>query len=150
MRYWDQQGKYQDLYKLFWKRYVPEMGEADCTRGEVLRNIGRLYYDCYNNGLMNDKSDEVKYLLDYRSCFTHYLPKDSKGLAFLRELIYLYTNDDWVSFDFSEENNKALDDLVDAILLYIQDDEKKEIESIPLELRLTDPRDWVREYKEAV
>jgi hypothetical protein len=150
MRYWDQKGKYQDLHETFWKRYVPAVGEATTVRGEILRNIVRLYYDCYNNGLCNDKSDEVKYLMDYRPCFVQYLPKDSNGLAFLRELKYLYAHDEEVSFDFSEKNNKALDDLVDAILLYVQDDERKEAASISPELRLTDPRDWVREYKEAV
>jgi hypothetical protein len=88
--------------------------------------------------------------MNYRPCFGKFLPKDSKGVSFLRELSYLYTHEEEVSFDFSAENNKALDDLVDAILLYIQDDEKKEVASISPELRLTDPRDWVREYKEAV
>jgi hypothetical protein len=150
MLYWSQVGKYQDLYEVFWHRYIPSEGEASTTRGEILRCIGRLYYDCFNNGLCNDKSDEVFYLLKNKHKFGPFLHKDSRGMRFLQDLKNQYFDEEDIRFDFSEESNKALDDLIDAILLYVQDEEKREAASIPLELRLTDPRDWVREYKEVV
>jgi hypothetical protein len=73
------------------------------------------------------------------------LPKDSNAPSFIRELS-LQCDSEKIVIDFDDpENIVALEQLVDAILLYIQDDEKREVESMTLELRLTDPRDWVRE-----
>ena len=53
MKYWNEQGPYQQEYNAYWKALVPAAGEAATSEGEALRAIGRIYYDVYNNGACN-------------------------------------------------------------------------------------------------
>ena len=60
MKYWNEQGRYQQEYNTYWKALVPDTGEASTTEGEALRAITRIYYDVYNNGGCNIiESEEV-------------------------------------------------------------------------------------------
>ena len=51
--YWNETGAYQQEYDELWRQLVPLEGEAQTTRGEVLRTASKLYYDFFNNGNMN-------------------------------------------------------------------------------------------------
>lgn len=153
-QYWNGVGKYQSLYDTFWERYVPLAGEADSPRGELLRNVGRIYHEYYNNGLCNSMRDEVYYLYDRQMRFKSYLKDKSRAPSFLRDLknyedetMEETYRDSFFLID-DKEFEAALDELVDAILLYVQNDERDEASRIPKELRLTDTRDWIRNFKE--
>jgi hypothetical protein len=51
--YWDDNGAYQNEYDKLNKELVPASGEADTVHGEMIRAIGRLFYDFCNNGNCN-------------------------------------------------------------------------------------------------
>lgn len=51
--YWDETGKYQKEYDRLWKAHVPKSGECETTEGELIRAIGRLFYEYCNNGNCN-------------------------------------------------------------------------------------------------
>jgi hypothetical protein len=61
MKYWNEQGRYQQEYNAYWKALVPNTGEAATTEGEALRAISRIYYDIYNNGGCNILESEEVY-----------------------------------------------------------------------------------------
>jgi hypothetical protein len=50
--YWNNTGIYQKEYGIL-KELVPSSGEADSVHGEMIRCVGRLYYDFCNNGNCN-------------------------------------------------------------------------------------------------
>lgn len=50
--YWNHTGIYQKEYDIL-KQLVPDMGESDNVHGEMVRCVGRLYYDFCNNGNCN-------------------------------------------------------------------------------------------------
>jgi hypothetical protein len=51
--YWDKTGKNQKEYDALWDKLVPAEGEADTIEGELIRCIGRLFYEYCNNGNCN-------------------------------------------------------------------------------------------------
>jgi hypothetical protein len=51
--YWDGNGKYQKEYDRLWKELVPASGEAETEEGELIRAVGRLFYEYCNNGNCN-------------------------------------------------------------------------------------------------
>jgi hypothetical protein len=60
-RYWNSTGKHQAAYEELCK-LVPSSGPAGTVEGEMLRAATRLYYDFYNNGMVNNTSGAVNYL----------------------------------------------------------------------------------------
>lgn len=65
--YWNETGYYQDDYDLLWNNLVPSSGEADTLHGELIRAIGRLYYDYCNNGNIN--AVDAEWENDYYPCY---------------------------------------------------------------------------------
>jgi len=67
--YWDGEGKYQNLKEKYWNALIPSNGECFdedkniIVHAECLRMINRLGHDLYNNGLGNDKSIEIEFLM---------------------------------------------------------------------------------------
>ena len=51
--YWAGTGAYSEEYKKLNKKLVPSSGDAPTVHGELIRAIGRLSYDFYNNGNCN-------------------------------------------------------------------------------------------------
>ena len=51
--YWNQEGAYQNIYDFLYKNLVPSSGNAPTIHGELIRCVGRLYYDYCNNGNCN-------------------------------------------------------------------------------------------------
>ena len=60
--YWEEKGKYQAEYNKLYAKHVPASGESATKEGELLRMISRFYYDRFNNGHCNDRSEEKKYV----------------------------------------------------------------------------------------
>jgi hypothetical protein len=58
--YWDHKGKYQKEYEKLSAKLVPQSGKAPTYEGELLRCLGNFYYDRFNNGHCNDKSQEKR------------------------------------------------------------------------------------------
>ena len=60
--YWNSNGKHQAAYQEL-SKIVPSSGPAGTVEGEMLRASTRLYYDFYNNGMINNTSGAVNYLM---------------------------------------------------------------------------------------
>jgi hypothetical protein len=61
--YWHNAGKHQADYARLCDELIPSMGAADTVAGEMLRAATRLAYDLYNNGMGNNTSGAVNFLL---------------------------------------------------------------------------------------
>lgn len=61
--YWNDSGKYQAEYTSLCETLIPDSGKCDTVAGEMLRSATRLAYDFYNNGMGNNTSGAVNYLL---------------------------------------------------------------------------------------
>lgn len=59
--YWNHKGKHQADYDRL-SELVPNMGTCDTFGGELIRAVGRLYYDAYNNGFCNNTSGALNFL----------------------------------------------------------------------------------------
>jgi hypothetical protein len=51
--YWNHEGAYQNIYDYLYENLVPSSGNAPTIHGELIRCVGRLYYDYCNNGNCN-------------------------------------------------------------------------------------------------
>lgn len=67
--YWNNNGKHQADYELLANTIVPPSGNAGTYEGEMLRATTRLYYDYYNNGMANNTSGAVKFLIEANDKF---------------------------------------------------------------------------------
>jgi len=71
--YWDNSSKYAPEYNDYWNELVPISGEANTLQGEVLRMMGRIMYDYFNNGFGNDRSMEAEFLEEHSNLFKQYM-----------------------------------------------------------------------------
>lgn len=60
--YWNNQGKHQEAYQKLANELLPDSGKADTLHGELLRALGKIYYDYYNNGMCNNTSGPCNFL----------------------------------------------------------------------------------------
>ena len=51
--YWGNTGAYQEENDRLWEELVPSSGECKTLRGELVRSVGRLFYEYCNNGNCN-------------------------------------------------------------------------------------------------
>lgn len=51
--YWNQKGRYQEVYDKIFAEFIPSHGEAKNHHAEAVRCISRIYYDFFNNGFCN-------------------------------------------------------------------------------------------------
>ena len=61
--YWNKQGAYQADLDRMCDQLIPMMGKCETVAGEMLRAASRLGYDLYNNGMGNNTSGAVNFLL---------------------------------------------------------------------------------------
>ena len=106
-RYWDEEGKYQEQYTTLFETLVPGQGNADTVAGELIRAASRLYYDCYNNGMGNNTSGAVNYLLEQGVI--------DKGM---HGKIHYWTTGRVLPYD-SPDFNQLMDDMVDVVMEHI-------------------------------
>ena len=51
--YWYGTGLKQELYNAIWEKFVPKSGESTEVKGELVRIIGRIQHEYFNNGNIN-------------------------------------------------------------------------------------------------
>ena len=51
--YWNETGAYQKEHDSLWKELVPSSGTCNTIHGELIRSVGRLFYEFCNNGNCN-------------------------------------------------------------------------------------------------
>lgn len=51
--YWNNNGAYQEEHDRLWEELVPASGSAPTIHGELIRAVGRLFYEFCNNGNCN-------------------------------------------------------------------------------------------------
>lgn len=51
--YWNNNGAYQEEHDRLWEELVPSSGSASTIHGELIRAVGRLFYEFCNNGNCN-------------------------------------------------------------------------------------------------
>ena len=106
--YWAEKGKHQaELNRI--TALVPDSGPAETLEGELLRSVTRLYYDYYNNGMCNNTSGAVNFLIKYN---------DEISLGIGKELGAVY--DSSVSGGYGYVNLEVqLEKIVDSVVVYI-------------------------------
>lgn len=106
--YWDQVGKYQDLYNELFAQLVPSAGKCATVEGELIRAASKIYYDYYNNGFGNNWSGPWKFLEQ----FSGRIP-----LADELEKLKPYSHGRMAD---SRSVDSALDSMVDKVMEYVQ------------------------------
>jgi hypothetical protein len=106
--YWAEKGKHQaELNRI--NALVPDSGPAETLEGELLRSVTRLYYDYYNNGMCNNTSGAVNFLIKYNGKI---------GLGIGKELDAVYESS--VSGGYGYVNLEVeLEKIVDSVIVYI-------------------------------
>ena len=61
--YYNGNGKFQADFNRLCDDLIPTMGNCDTVAGEMLRSVTRLAHDLYNNGMGNNTSGAVNFLL---------------------------------------------------------------------------------------
>ena len=67
MSYWNKTGKHQAWDTENFRKLVPAEGKCATHQGELLRASAKLYYDYYNNGMCNNTSGAVNFLLKFNN-----------------------------------------------------------------------------------
>lgn len=84
--YWNSNGAYEVEYKELVMALVPTSGSAETVHGELLRNIGNLFYEFCNNGNCNaieyDKEEELIEVTCDECCGSGYVEEDFGGDEF--------------------------------------------------------------------
>lgn len=117
-KFWSSSHGLSNIYKELYDKLVPFVGEADTKHGELLRMISRLVYDIFNNGLCNDKTEELNYILAHGLFFCDYL-ENQHSMDIIRVLISTY-GPLGNQVEMNQDNCDALDDITQAIVKYAQ------------------------------
>lgn len=108
--YWNSCGKHQQLSESLYKTLVPMSGSCETIEGELIRASSRIYYDYYNNGMLNNTSGAVRFLQQN-------LPNQSVDInAALRQIYEVCNTGGYI------QNAVIIDELemiVDAVVEYV-------------------------------
>lgn len=114
--YWSDNGKFQAEYDRLRAKLVPDEGKAETLRGELLRCLGNIYYDCYNNGGWNLEMKHFKKQIwtigDAEEEITPFM-KDPSNFRFI---LNKFEDDTWDNQIWEME---ALEDLANAVIQYV-------------------------------
>jgi hypothetical protein len=113
--YWNHSGKYQALSDKLMDELVPSQGKADTFGGELLRASGRIYYDAYNNGFLNNTSGALNFLQEWCPC-----PNLMEALRHLESKV----NTGGYS-DITSTTEKVLEDMVDFVVSWVDANPEK-------------------------
>ena len=130
--YWNNKGKYSKEFDQLWEELVPSEGEAESKKGELVRCLGRLHYEFYNNGNCNavyefpvswsEDEDDYDYEVDdFYQDMIDYIEKHiptASGLLRLIETIIIHQRD---------EDDAAYDELFDHCMPFIIKMDSKEL-----------------------
>jgi len=140
--YWESTHELYPTYQTLYDRLVPGSGQAETMHGELLRMISRLHYDIFNNGLCNNKLPEIEFILESKDKFVSLLkePTSINLIYKLESKLLKQANEDLSSHYWSEDDDDEsyvepvtcdqafcdqLDDVVTAIVLYVDSAESK-------------------------
>jgi hypothetical protein len=106
--FWNSNSPMQERYEELFEKLVPTFGESITSHGELLRCVGRIYYDRYNNGFGNGPfDDEFKIIVSSEAQILQHLSHDD-----LREFKRAFKNmnlgerqidDEWVGDESMEK-----------------------------------------------
>jgi hypothetical protein len=57
----------EDQFMELWDKFVPDRGSAKTYRGEILRHLGKIHYELFNNGGGNDMTSSCDFLIEHRA-----------------------------------------------------------------------------------
>lgn len=117
--YWSSKGKFQKEYDELYGKLVPLMGDAPTKDGQLIRFIGSVYYDIYNNGGIN------LYLLDEaRQCFK----KNRIALSNQADEMEIENFLDKLRrFGKGKTSDRECDEVVDVIVSYVYKNQTAEV-----------------------
>lgn len=126
--YWEGNGYFQNEYDKLWGELVPSSGEANTLHGELLRCIGRLFYDYCNNGNCNAKSDRGKTVSSFYKEFIDFIeenvPNIKPIMSKIKQIIISRNNNNGY---FGENNMNWYNKMVDEVMKYILTNNNKPI-----------------------
>lgn len=125
--YWNHHGAYQEQYEILTAKMVPFRGASSSVHGELLRGVGRLFYEYCNNGNCNALTEE-----GINPYYDKFLTLIDASLAdtILPEEVHALTDgvravirdagkpNQLVCEYFSEENVNKYNALCDAVIWY--------------------------------
>jgi hypothetical protein len=118
--YWCEGGRYQSEYERLRQELVPQFGEAETVRGELLRCVSRIYYDHFNNGSGNHQCGwgGFREMAAFVWAFRHKLSKvaGKMGVGGFDEKLR--------SFCKGRFTDKVADEVVDTVLVFLVGDLK--------------------------
>jgi hypothetical protein len=132
--YWDGNGKYQKEYDRLWKELVPASGEAETEEGELIRAVGRLFYEYCNNGNCNAAEREQEscdycygsgeienpYYDDFYGGFLDLIDEKVGCTKEVDDVRKLILNDSLhYNYTYSQEEMDVYNRLVDKVVEYI-------------------------------
>lgn len=125
--YWNGDGKYQDVHNVLWSRWVPQSGESALYYGEVVRGLGRLWYEWGNNGNCNatdrDAVDGVSDMYyEFLMKIDKNIPNVSDKVEAVRKVIanHGYTDENAIRI-YNELTNACYEFLVEELSLNLND-----------------------------
>jgi hypothetical protein len=57
----------EDQFMELWDKFVPDRGSAETYRGEILRHLGKIHYELFNNGGGNNMTPSCDFLIEHRA-----------------------------------------------------------------------------------
>lgn len=133
--YWSQKGIHQGEYDRLQAKLVPSLGRAWTMHGNLLRCIGNIYYDLYNNGLCNANTDKIQgqtlFLLEFEEeIVKRLIPNGEKDE--LRKFVHRIQKygrqlDEVEAKDIDEDPKfvRLLERITDAVILVVKEIDEK-------------------------
>lgn len=128
--YWNHEGKHQTEYNRLYEKLVPASGRAGTQHGELLRAICKLYYDYYNNGACNYPihKQHIGTLENWREEIKSKIEDTTDFDSLIRAFWKHAFDEDCMYFDDLDESK--LEELTDAVILVVLDEDQKLSENI--------------------
>jgi hypothetical protein len=112
--YWNANGKFQKESEKLLDELVPYSGKCDTIEGENLRALFSIYYDYYNNGMCNDTSGAVNWLISQ----TSYI-RQVTNVSIYKELNQIKKHSNTFTYckdDLEEELEKIADNVIQYVI----------------------------------
>lgn len=126
--YWNENGKYQEVFNTLWGKYVPSVGEVRLDNRklesviEAIRCANNVYYDVFNNGGCNIVDVDSDWGTDHyiREDYNKMFEKIDKfyGTGWLKDRLFQKAVSDWNDYDddISNECEKMMNAVLEAAI----------------------------------
>lgn len=114
--YWNEEGKYQNIYSKLYADLVEDSGSSETVQGELIRAISRLYHEYCNNGNCNanDNYQVNSYYKNFLKLIREFVPYSYTEAI---EVINVITQHK--SYTFDGEERQAYIDLTDKVVSWV-------------------------------